>query len=148
MACRARASATCWAFVPEVARHEPAVVVVDCGVNDLRLTAGRPQAVIAEYSQLVRGLLAATGAKLRLCSVLPVGDDWPDDPATLNPRVAEFNELMAGLADGGRVEFVDLRPAICDAGGQMRPELTVDGVHLTPAGYALWLGELRSHDGR
>ena len=133
-------------FVPEVARHKPSVIVVLCGINDLRLQQGDPQTVFAEYSELVRGLLANTNAKLRLCSVLPVADSWPDSPALLNPRVVEFNRLMAGSTDDDRVEFVDIRPAVCDNSGKLRSEMTIDGVHLTPAGYAVWLELLRYPD--
>jgi lysophospholipase L1-like esterase len=33
---------------------------------------------------------------------------------------------------------VDLQPAFADAEGQLKAELTTDGIHLDGAGYRLW----------
>jgi hypothetical protein len=126
--------------VPELGRHRPRAVVVMCGVNDLQAKAD----VEAEYAALVKALRDETPARVRVCSILPVGEAWRGDPAGLNVRVRQANITLAGLADGGRVEYLDLWPTMTDGRGRLRAELTADGLHLNAAGYAAWAAALRA----
>ena len=39
--------------------------------------------------------------------------------------------------------FVDIAPLLSDADGELRPDLTKDGIHLHPAGYLIWTERLK-----
>lgn len=130
--------------VPEVARHRPAAVVLMCGINDLLPPTGDGRRVAVEIAELVRALQAGTPARVRVCSILPVGDAWPGDPTGVNARVREANAHLAMLADGTRVEYVDVSRVVSDARGWLRSDLASDGLHLNEAGYAAWLGVLQA----
>ena len=42
------------------------------------------------------------------------------------------------------MRYVDIATKLLDATGRPRPELLrEDGLHLSPAGYAIWIAELR-----
>jgi lysophospholipase L1-like esterase len=60
------------------------------------------------------------------------------------PRMYEANRLIATWAKTqSRVAFVDVAAAMLDAHGKPRVALfRDDGLHMTPAGYAIWVRAL------
>ena len=54
-----------------------------------------------------------------------------------------MNSLIRKLDDGKTVRFVDLTAKFLDHQGGLSPEISPDGVHLSPAGYAIWAGEVK-----
>jgi lysophospholipase L1-like esterase len=60
------------------------------------------------------------------------------------------NAALAGLAAELDVEYVDMHDAFSDDDGTIREGLTTDGIHLSKAGYDLWVSrvaELLEADG-
>ena len=119
----------------ELAGLAPKVVVLMVGVNNI-INGDSPQAVadgVAADIEVLQQHLP--GSKILLLSILP---------AVLTSRDLSFmapieatNRLLAGLADGQNVTYVDLSPAFTNPDGTYRPDLHVaDGVHLNTAGYA------------
>ena len=53
-------------------------------------------------------------------------------------KIRAANAILKSLSLERGFVFIDLHPHFCDPKGQLREELTIDGVHLTPEGYALW----------
>lgn len=41
------------------------------------------------------------------------------------------------------VHLVDIAPLLSDEKGELRKELTKDGIHLQPAGYVIWSDYLK-----
>ncbi|MBW9235159.1 hypothetical protein JQK62_23670, partial [Leptospira santarosai] len=65
-----------------------------------------------------------------LQSILPVNNqDFPNKIP--NETVDQFNEVLQKLANKHGLDYVDLNPHFKDNDGQLKEELTVDGVHLT-----------------
>ena len=70
-------------------------------------------------------------AQIQLLSVLPVneGEEYKG--------TVYLNQAYRQLANAYmNVQFIDLYDAFLDEGGQLRPDYTTDGLHLTIAGYA------------
>jgi lysophospholipase L1-like esterase len=65
--------------------------------------------------------------------------------AALWPRMREANDDIAHWARTQKnVAFVDVAKKMLDAHGNPRPELLrEDGLHMQPAGYAIWIDALR-----
>jgi lysophospholipase L1-like esterase len=61
------------------------------------------------------------------------------------PRMREANDLIRQWAATQRdVRFVDVAPRMLDAQGRPRPPLfRADGLHMSPAGYAVWIAALK-----
>ena len=81
-------------------------------------------------------------ARLYLLSILPVNNKaWyvPID----NQAIDEVNAAIRKLAEKLKVPYVDLHQKMAGSDGQLRKELTVDGVHLTAEGYKIWLEGIR-----
>src|SRR5262249_58501470 len=75
------------------------------------------------------------GARVLLLGILPRGaDTW--DP--LRWAVAQTNSLLAPLADGTAVTYVDVGPDLQEPHGTIPPGLMWgDYLHLTPLGYSV-----------
>jgi lysophospholipase L1-like esterase len=55
----------------------------------------------------------------------------------VNDSVRALNGDLARACDGGRCRFLNLNLALAPK-GELLPELTVDGLHLSGRGYSLW----------
>ena len=79
-------------------------------------------------------------AQLQLLSVLPVNED-PAYKSTVyvrsNEKIQALNQAYRQLANAYmNVQFIDLYDAFLNKEGQLSPDYTTDGLHLTIAGYA------------
>ena len=78
--------------------------------------------------------------QIQLLSVLPV-NEGKEYKGTVylrtNEKIQALNQAYRQLASAYmNVQFIDLYDAFLDEGGQLRPDYTRDGLHLTIAGYA------------
>ena len=79
-------------------------------------------------------------AQIQLLSVLPV-NEGPAYKSTVyvrsNEKIQALNQAYRQLANAYmNVQFIDLYAAFLDEEGQLRPDYTRDGLHLTIPGYA------------
>ena len=79
-------------------------------------------------------------AQIQLLSVLPVNES-PTYKSTVyirsNKKIQALNQAYRQLASAYmNVQFIDLYDAFLNEEGQLRPDYTRDGLHLTIAGYA------------
>lgn len=125
------------ARAPKIAAQRPAKVLLCAGVNDLG--AGDPiDAIAARYGAILDTFRRASPETALVCeSVLPVRP--PLAPAGMtNARIRALNEAIRRVAAERSCAFVDLWPALADADGALPASFTLDGVHLTGAGYVAW----------
>ena len=119
-----------------LANLSPKLVVLLIGTNNL--TEGDSPADVAAGVQAVLQTLERNypGAKILLMGVLPRGAA-ADDP--LREAAAAANTSIASLADGQRVDSVDLWPALLYPDGTFQPGVMLPGlIHLDTIGYQKW----------
>lgn len=123
-----------------VARARPAHVFLMIGVNDFWHTPPKPlEAARQDYARVAAALTAAVpGARVWFLSTFPTGGEKARMMADIRP----LNDHVRELAARHGATFVDMGAHLGDERGELRGELTGDGVHLTPAGYAVWTREL------
>lgn len=114
----------------------PAVVVLMVGTNDFGHRATVEQVVRGNENILFRLRHELPDAHLIVCSVLPRERDRAEWIRQVNIHVRQFAPTV-------KAEFLDLWPAFAEEDGELRPEFTVDRLHLTDAGYEAWLEQLR-----
>jgi len=125
----------------ETAIQQPLAVSLLIGTNDLHgPRAGRDVSGIAERTdEIVRRIRErAPEASLLLNSVLPRTELFAE-------RIRQLNDRNRETAERRGATYVDLWPAFADPSGHIRPELTKDNLHLSPAGYLVWAELLRPH---
>jgi lysophospholipase L1-like esterase len=126
------------ARLDEIVRHKPAKVFLMIGVNDLKRNVP-PAYIIANYQKIVQGIRAASPQTIiYLNSVLPVNEQKLIAPfrAVKNQDIETLNKALLEISKKSRqVQYVDLHVLLADSQGNLRPEITPDGIHLEVAAY-------------
>jgi len=119
---------------------DPSTVVLMIGTNDLG-HGGTIEQVIENTARIVRLVQAnEPQARIVLQSVYPVYAGDPDALARsavglrTNEALDDVNSALQALAGLADIEFLDVNTALRGDDG-LRIEYTVDGLHLSPAGY-------------
>jgi len=112
---------------------KPANIYVLAGINDLR--QGATNAVILDnLHQIVRRLrLNHPNSQVIVQSILPTR------LTTIpNERIRKLNEQISIIAQQEGAGYLNMHNLFADSQGQMRQDLTTDGLHLTQRGYEVW----------
>lgn len=124
----------------------PRQVFIMIGINDILVRV--PIAELqANHLRIVRMLRHHTPrTKVYVQSVLPTVDRLGrlTRSAEFNQQVGALNRFLASQAPVEGFAFIDLAH-LTDGAGQLRPELTPDGIHLNGEGYSLWYQSLKPH---
>jgi len=119
----------------EVAKLKPRAVFLMIGVNDI--TRGVAPAATLGNLRAILDRLEALKTRTFLAYVLPVTASYPKKD--FNDQITALNGKIAGvLAEHPATAAIDLRPLLRGADGYLREELSFDGLHLSPKGYAVW----------
>ena len=132
--------------LPDILKSKPRKIFLMAGINDL--TGGQPVDTIVMNITRMADMVheAVPGCRLYIQSVLPVNTRRLAYPGLKghNPQVRALNARLVQLRDGKPwCTFVDLAPLLSDADGELRIDLTKDGIHLHPAGYVIWTDYLK-----
>jgi lysophospholipase L1-like esterase len=118
-----------------VGRHQPRLVVLYTGSNDL--AAGLPaEEAFADY----RALLELIHAQLPAARVIVNSVKIAPSRAAQIPEVEKLNRRLCQWASNKRwARYVDATSYLADSNGQPLPAyFMADELHLNPAGYAAW----------
>lgn len=116
------------------------MVVLAIGVNDFDSFTN------AEVLKNYRRLLEMVPVPIIVSAILPI-DEREHPPLTgYNARIRDFNRDLAELCrERPQCKLINAGAQLMDAEGQLAPANHVgDGVHLSPAGYAIWIAALRT----
>ena len=93
---------------------------------------------VEDIAQGVKEIITRLGVKIPETKVILLGVTPRPEP--WGTKVQKLNVLLAKLADGQRVYWLDMRSAFVSADGKQKTELFVstDHVHLVEAGYEAW----------
>lgn len=122
---------------------KPDRVVVAIGVND---TVRGAETSIEDFTASYRRLLDLwRGADVRLAvaTLAPVAESGPLGRSHFDPdRMRRLNDAIRRIAEEKSLPVVPLDTLPTTAAGDLRADLSADGVHLTPEGYRLWLAKI------
>lgn len=133
------------ARLDEVLASKPKKIFLLSGVNDMK--RGTPNDVIlANFKRMI--VMVKTQSpktKLYMQSLLPVNEAML--PATYtqvkNSKINDLNQKLEALCREMGVFYINLHPAFADEKGNMKKELSLDGLHLKHASYVYWAEELK-----
>ena len=67
------------------------------------------------------------------------------DPVFNNKAIVQRNTAISTLANGRSIFYLDMNSAVCDKDGDLKDELTGDGIHLKASACSLWYDFLKKH---
>jgi lysophospholipase L1-like esterase len=120
--------------------HSAAVSVL-IGTNDLAGLADTTDVAVigARFHDLVARINEmAPNTAVLVNSVMPRQQKYAD-------AIERLNDHYRTIAERTESTFLDLWPALATPQRTLRPEFTLDGLHLTGAGYQAWTDVLRPH---
>jgi lysophospholipase L1-like esterase len=120
---------------------EPSAISLLIGTNDLHGLgkSDKVPEIIEQMQTLVQRIRGmAPAAILLINSIMPRS-------AVFRDRIISLNEGYRTIARENGATFVDVWSALAGPDGVIRPEFTADGLHLSLAGYRVWVDVLRPH---
>ena len=125
-------------FHQDVVDLHPAAVVILGGTNDVAQNTGpmTPEQTLDDFRAMLE--MARANRITVLIGSIPPAADFPWrrglEPA---PKIRALNAQLKAWADSEHLVWIDYYSAMADADGGMKPGLSLDGVHPTPAGFAV-----------
>jgi lysophospholipase L1-like esterase len=123
-------------FRQDVIDLHPAAVVILEGTNDISQNMMTPQMSEGNWQSMAE-LAKANGIRVVFTSITPVSDfPWQRG---LHPEeeIRMLNAWLKEYCASHSLVYVDFYSSLVNAEGGMKADLTVDGVHATPKGYAV-----------
>jgi len=125
-------------FRQDVINLKPKVVVILAGTNDVAENTGPMTPEQTEGNLVSMAQLAqVNGIKVVLCSIPPSTEFWWHRGMEPTPKIAALNDWIKNYAAQHHYVYVDFYDAMKDAQGGLPANLSRDGVHPLPAGYAV-----------
>ena len=130
---------------------EPSKIFINIGTNDLSMPNYLKEDLIACYEkilQLTKERLPQT--KIYVMAYYPVNQIYDFGNPTAreymmlrtNARIMEANNALAQMADKLKVRYIDVNRNLYDEIGNLKPEYSVEGIHMYPNGYRAILDDL------
>lgn len=125
-------------FHPDVVNLHPKAVVILAGTNDVAANTGpmTPDATLDDFRSMVE--MARANHITVIIGSIPPADDFPWrrglEPA---PKIRALNEKLHAYCISEGIPWIDYYSALADEKGAMKPGLSIDGVHPSPAGFAV-----------
>lgn len=135
-----------YARLDEVLSSKPKKIFLMIGVNDIK--RGTPiENILANHEKIVKKVKKESPETiLYVQSVLPVTESVLSSIYDLirNDRIRKLNKGLKEICHKYRIDYIDLNKNVfSDVEGEMKRELTTDGLHLRPEAYLLWVSYLK-----
>src|SRR5690606_15467123 len=102
--------------------------------------------IIHNHLRMIRQIQSGSPAtRIYLQTLLPTNSSFGKLKNHYNKeeRIKSINTALQKMAQSEGCTLIDLHTHFANDEGQLKQEYTWDGVHLTPAGYAKWIGILK-----
>ena len=123
---------------------DPETIFVLIGINDL-IRGNSPDTVLENSRLIIREILwSHPNTQVVMQSILPhsaEGATWEGRDRLLaipNDTIRQMNGQLRAIAREENVYFLDLHPLFLADNGNLRLDLTTDGLHLNRQGYWVW----------
>lgn len=133
---------------------QPRRIFINIGTNDIARSENWEISLEQNYRTILRQALEAIpGVSITLMAYYPVNESvlqenpLPDGrviPRT-NAGVAVANRIAQQISEELSLCYIDVNHGLTDCIGQLRRELTVDGIHMYPTGYEIVFENLKPY---
>lgn len=133
------------ARLPEILESSPSKIFLMAGVNDL--SGNRP---VEEVAANIRKMLEMIRERVPSCEVYLQSVLTPNNDVLAYPyakgkqaQTHALNEMLEAFCREGLATWVDLASLMHNERGEIREELTKDGIHIHPEAYVIWVEHLK-----
>lgn len=131
-----------------LARGSYGKVYLSLGLNELGYF--NPAGYAETYGRVIDAVAERQpGARIYVQLIIPVNDARCRASGTpyyiTNQAVSDYNAALTRLCADKDVTLLAAPPELLDETGQLREDVTTDGAHFRPEGYALWRDYLLAH---
>ncbi|MEA5595553.1 SGNH/GDSL hydrolase family protein [Rivularia sp. UHCC 0363] len=124
--------------ISAISSTKPEIIYIMAGINDLRKGAS-DKVILNNHRQMIRSLKRShPSSHIIIQSILPTRL-----PTIPNTRIRTINSQLASIAQEEGVNYIDLHKWFADFQGDLRQDLTTDGLHLSLEGYEVWLAAIQ-----
>jgi lysophospholipase L1-like esterase len=118
----------------EVTESKPRKIFLMIGVNDL--AKGKPiKGIATNYRSIIKAIKEnSPETTLYIESVLPS----VNRPGVINDSIVALNKEIRKLSNEYSLTYINLYDSFKDQDGNLKKELTEDGLHLKGEGYLIW----------
>jgi lysophospholipase L1-like esterase len=130
----------------ELTDVNPKVIVIMAGTNNVsaRPVAGKEAEIAADIAGGIGAIVDRARKLAPRATILLMGITLRNDNMAYVPVIRQTNALVAKLADGRNVRFLDLNDKLADGAGVLQPGMTEsDKLHLALGGYQVWADALK-----
>lgn len=137
--------------IHQVTKGHPKKVFLLIGINDVSAAKVKEptekrfneiaDTIAMRYEQIVDSIqINSPQTKLYVQSVFPLNFEKKKHKklSGKEPVVPLLNDRIRKIAKKHNVEYIDLWPVLATPDGHLNPDYTLDGLHLTGAGYLAW----------
>ena len=126
----------------------PKIIVLLAGTNNVGNAPrdGVDSAVVNEVAEGTRAIISVMRAKAPDATIVITGVTPRRDRnggTTEMPTIDAINRRLASFEDGVQVRYVDINGRLANRDGVLVEGVTVDGLHLSVAGYQIWADALK-----
>lgn len=133
------------ARMDEILTAKPKAIFLMDGINDLFRKL--PYDVsIYNYRRIIRMIKRKSPkTKIYIESALPINEEMTTAAYTKgrSKMVPVLNEKIKQLAKEEKIIYIDIVPLFSDENGNLKKEITMDGVHLKASAYITWVNYLK-----
>ncbi|MEA5573330.1 SGNH/GDSL hydrolase family protein [Calothrix sp. UHCC 0171] len=114
-------------------KTRPDVIYVMAGINDLRKGTA-DEVILRNHRKIIRRLREEHPlTQIIVQSILPTRL-----PTISNNRIRKINQKLATISQEEGANYLNIHNWFTDFQGNLRPDLTTDGLHLSLNGYEVW----------
>lgn len=130
-----------------ITRGKPAKIFLMAGVNDVSHDIPADSVAQSVLALIERIHAESPSTKVYLQSLLPINNSFGRYKAVFGKEqtVRDVNRLLRPVVESAGATWIDIYGLFADAEGNLRADLTNDGLHLLAPGYAIWRDALRPY---
>ncbi len=124
----------------EVYIHNPSKVFLEIGTNDLGMGISISK-IMENFKVIISNLKMETNSEIFINSIFPV-QDLPFE-GFQNVEINNLNRNLKSFCELENIHFINLTDNFSNDFGNLKEELTNDGLHLNSEGYSIWVQQLK-----
>jgi cephalosporin-C deacetylase len=123
----------------------PKIVVLLAGTNNVGRSTplGDTDARAADTARGVTAVVREIRRRAPNATLVITGITPRDDNPAVMPVIRKANHVIAQLADGKAIRYINIEESLLGADGNLRDGMANDGLHLTPKAYQVWADALK-----